>query len=76
MKTCETQILNTTCDKPVITNHDGNVANEARPQLNSDTTPGQYLDFSGGSAQPHSRSDNTKRSKRKLPEPRSLNSPD
>ena len=43
----ETKILNSTCDKPVITNQDGNVANEARPQLNSNTTSGQYLDFSG-----------------------------
>ena len=60
----ETQILNNTCDKPVITNEDGNVANEAITQLNSNTTSGQFLDFSGRSTQPNSRSDNTKRSKK------------
>ena len=42
-------------------NEDGNVANEARPQLNSNTTSGQYLDFSSNSTQPNARPDNTKR---------------
>ena len=57
----ETKMLNNTCDKPVITNHDGNIANEVKAQLNSNTTSGQYLDFSGKSTQSNSRSDNTKR---------------
>ena len=46
-------------------NQDGNVANEARPQLNSNKTSGQYLDFSTNSTQPNPRRDNTKRSKKK-----------
>ena len=64
----DTKTLNDTCDEPVITtdtiNHDGDVANEARPQLNSNTTSEQYLDFSSKSTQPNSRSDNAKRSKK------------
>ena len=60
----ENKMLNNTCDKPVITNHDGNIANEIKTQLNSSTASGQYLDFSGKSTQPNSRSNNTKRSKK------------
>ena len=60
----EIQILNNTCDIPFITNQDGYVANEARPHLNSNTTSGQFLDFSGRSTQPNPRSDNTKGSKK------------
>ena len=65
IKNSETKTLNDICDTPVITtdtiNQDGNVANEARPQLYSNTTSGQYLDFSSKSTHPNSRSDNTKR---------------
>ena len=60
----ETKILNNTCDKLVITNHDGNIGNEVKAKLNSNTTSGQYLDFSGKSTQPNSRSDNTKAQKK------------
>ena len=70
----EMKMLSNTCDKPVITNHDDNIANEVKAQLNSNTTSGQYLDFSGKSTQPNSRSDNTKDQKRVLPEPRSIGS--
>ena len=41
-------------------NQDGNVANEAGPQLNSNITSGQYLDFSSNSTQPIPRLDDTK----------------
>ena len=62
----ETKALNDIGDTPVITtdtiNQDGNIANEARPQLYSNTTLGQYLDFSSKSTHTNSRSDNTKRS--------------
>ena len=64
VKNSETEMLTNTCDKPVITYHDCNIANEVKAQLNSNTTSGQYLDFSGKSTQPISRSDNTKRSKK------------
>ena len=57
-------MLNNTCDKPVVTNQDGNIDNEARAWLNSKTASGQYLDFPDKSTQPNSRSDNTKKSKR------------
>ena len=60
----EIKMLNNTCDKPVITNHDVIIANEVKAQLNSNTTSGQYLDFSGKSTQPTLRSDNTKISKK------------
>ena len=60
----ETNILNNTYEKPVVKIHNGNIANDARPQLNSKTTFGQYLDFSGKSTQLKSKSDNTKRSKK------------
>ena len=76
----DTKTLNDMFNKPVITtdtiNQDGNIANEARPRLNSNTTSEQYIDFSSKSTQPNSKSDNTKRSKRVLPEPRSLSSPE
>ena len=49
----ETKMLNNTCNKPVITNHDGNIPNEVKAQLNSNTTSGQHLDFSGKSTQPN-----------------------
>ena len=62
----ETKTLNDIYDTPVITNdtitQDGNIANEAIPQLHSNTTLGQYLDFSSKSTHTNSRPDNTKRS--------------
>ena len=57
-------MLNNTCGKPVITNHDGNIANEDKAQQNSNATSRQYLDFSGKSTQPNSISYNTERSKK------------
>ena len=72
----ETNILNNTCDKPVIKIQDGNIANDARPQLNSKTTSGQYIDFSGKSTQPKSNQIILKDQKRVLPETRSLGSLD
>ena len=60
----ETKMLNNTYSNPVITNQDANIANNARPQLNSKTNSGQYLDFSGKCTQPSSRSNNTRRSKK------------
>ena len=63
----EFKTFNDICDKPVITidtiNQDGNVGNEARPQLYSNMTSGWYLDFSSKSTYTNSRSDNIKRSK-------------
>ena len=72
----ETKMLNNTYSNPIISNQDANIANKARPQLNSHTTSGQYLEFSGKSTQPNSRSDNTKNQKRVPPDPRSLGSLD
>ena len=43
-------------------NQVGNVASEARPQLNSNTTSGQYLHFSSNTTQQNPRPDNTKTS--------------
>ena len=75
----ESKTFNDICDKPVITtntiNQDGNVANEARPQLYSNMTTGQYHDFSSKSTHTHSSSNNAKRKKRILPKPRNLSSP-
>ena len=62
-------------------NHDGNVANEAGPQLNSNINSGWYLDFSSNSTQPNPRPDDIKRPKKKkkgrvLPEFKRLSPPD
>ena len=58
-------MFNNTYSNPVITNQDANIANKARPQLNSKTNSGQYLGFSDKCTQPNCRSDNTKRSKKR-----------
>ena len=62
------KIFNDTCNKPDIKadtiNQGTNIVNEARLQLYSNTTSGQYLDFSRKSTHPNSRSDNTKRSEK------------
>ena len=75
----EFKTFNDICDTPFITtdtiNQDGNVANEARPQLYSNMTSGQYLDFSSKST--HTTKDQIilKDQKRILPKPRNINSP-
>ena len=57
-------------------NQDGNVANEARHQLNSNTTSGQYLDFSSNSTQWNQDQIILKGQNRVLPEFKSLSLPD
>ena len=66
VENCETKMLNNTYGNPVSTNQNANIANDARPQLNSKTPLGQYLDFSGKSTHPKSRSDDNKRSKKSI----------